>query len=132
VASGLQTEEQLHERTSVADEVEHVLFFLSDVIYRIVPALHEELEDASEAVYGERLGLARPLVRFGSWVGGDMVGNPSVGAGTVRATLQRHLELVLRRYRSEVRTLFEVFELDHGFHDLKFWLDRFRPKIPWR
>ncbi|MFT7541006.1 MAG: phosphoenolpyruvate carboxylase [Gammaproteobacteria bacterium] len=107
VASGWQTEEQLRDRPTVAEEVEHVLFFLSDVLYRIVPALHEELEGAAEAIFGERLGLERPLVRFGSWVGGDMDGNPNVGAATVRATLDRHLELVLRRYRTEVRGLFE-------------------------
>ncbi len=107
IASGWQTEEQLAEQPTVAEEVEHVLFFLSDVLYRIVPALHEELELAAQAVFGERLGLARPLVRFGSWVGGDMDGNPNVGADTLRAALARHLELVLRQYRREVRVLFE-------------------------
>ncbi len=107
IASGWQTEEQLREQPTVAEEVEHVLFFLSDVLYRIVPALHDELESAAEAVYGERLGLERPLVQFGSWVGGDMDGNPNVGADTVRAALARHLELVLRQYRREVRALFE-------------------------
>jgi phosphoenolpyruvate carboxylase len=107
IASGWQTEEQLAERPTVAEEVEHVLFFLSDVLYRIVPALHEELERAAEAVYGERLDLRQPLVRFGSWVGGDMDGNPNVGADTLRETLARHVELVLRRYRKEVQGLFE-------------------------
>jgi len=107
IASSWQTEEQLHARPTVAEEVEHVLFFLSDVLYRIVPALHEEVENACLQVYGERAGLTAPLVRFGSWVGGDMDGNPNVGAATVRATLARHLDLVLRRYRSETRTLFE-------------------------
>jgi phosphoenolpyruvate carboxylase len=107
IATGWQTEEQLRERPSVAVEVEHVLFYISDVIYRVVPALHDELEQAAEAVYGERLHLERPLVRFGSWVGGDMDGNPNVGADTVRATLERHLELVLRRYRREVLGLHE-------------------------
>ncbi|MBL8859547.1 MAG: phosphoenolpyruvate carboxylase [Planctomycetes bacterium] len=107
VATGWQTEEQLHARPTVAEEVEHVLFFLTDVLYRIVPALHDEIENAALAVYGERLELTQPLVRFGSWVGGDMDGNPNVGADTIRATLTRHLELVLRRYRREVRGLFE-------------------------
>jgi phosphoenolpyruvate carboxylase len=107
IASGWQTEEQRRERPTVAEEVEHVQFFLADVLYRVVPALHEELEGAAEEVYGAPIGLARPLVRFGSWVGGDMDGNPNVGADTVRATLARHLELVLREYRREVRGLFE-------------------------
>ncbi|MCP3915768.1 MAG: phosphoenolpyruvate carboxylase [bacterium] len=124
IASGWQTEEQLRERPSVAEEVEHVLFFLSDVLYRVVPALHEDLERAAESVYGERVGLERPLVRFGSWVGGDMDGNPNVGADTVRATLCRHLELVLRQYAREVRELFERLsqsttrvEVDAAIHE---------------
>lgn len=106
VATGWQTDEQLRERPTVAEEVEHVLFFLSEVLYRIVPALSEELATAAEEVYGRRLEPQRPLVRFGSWVGGDMDGNPNVGAATIRATLERHLGLVLDRYVREVRHLF--------------------------
>ena len=107
VASAWQTEEQLPGRPTVAEEVEHVLFFLSDVLYRVVPAVHEELERALTEAYGRPIEVPRPVVRFASWVGGDMDGNPSVGADTIRATLSRHLELVLRRYREELRGLHE-------------------------
>jgi phosphoenolpyruvate carboxylase len=107
IASAWQTEEQLPGRPTVAEEVEHVLFFLSDVLYRVVPAIHEELERAFELAYGEPMPVERAVVRFASWVGGDMDGNPSVGADTIRATLARQLELVLRRYREELRGLHE-------------------------
>jgi len=107
IATAWQTEEQLPGRPTVAEEVEHVLFFLSDVLFRIVPSLHEELERALELAYGEPIPVERPVVRFGSWVGGDMDGNPNVGAGTIRATLARHLELAVRRYREELRGLHE-------------------------
>ena len=107
IASAWQTEEQLPGRPTVDEEVEHVLFFLSDVLFRIVPAVHEELEEAVAAVYGEPLRLERPLVRFASWVGGDMDGNPNVGAGTMRRALARHLEMALRRYAEELRKLHE-------------------------
>ena len=107
IASSWQTEEDLPARPTVAEEVEHVLFFLSDVLYRVVPALHEELEQALEDGFGEAIPVERPVVRFSSWVGGDMDGNPNVGADTIRATLARHLELALRRYREELRGLHE-------------------------
>jgi len=107
IASAWQTEEQRAGRPTVAEEVEHVLFFLSDVLYRVVPALHEELERALELAYGEPVRLQRPLVRFASWVGGDMDGNPNVGADTIRATLARHLDLAVRRYGEELRGLHE-------------------------
>ncbi|MHC4831057.1 MAG: phosphoenolpyruvate carboxylase, partial [Planctomycetota bacterium] len=114
IAAAWQTEEQLPERPTVADEVEHVLFFLSDVLYRVVPALHEELERALELAFGRPIPVERPVVRFASWVGGDMDGNPNVGAGTIRATLARHLELALRRYREELRGLHEHLSQSTG------------------
>lgn len=106
-----QTEEHRRARPTVADEVEHVLFYLSEVIYRIIPPLYDALADAVARVYGDDAaasleGNRNALVRFGSWVGGDMDGNPNVGAATIRQTLKRHRELVLRRYRDSVRKLF--------------------------
>ncbi len=106
IATGWQTEEQLHTKPTVGDEVEHVLFYLSDVIYRIVPALNDELRRAFEMAYGREISLESPMARFASWVGGDMDGNPAVGAATIRATLARHLDLVVERYRREVEELF--------------------------
>lgn len=107
VTTAWQTEE-LSTAPTVADEVEHVVFYLTEVIYRIVPVFYEGLADAVQAVYGAPLPpLSKPLVRFGSWVGGDMDGNPNVGAATIRATLTRHRALILKRYVAEVRELFE-------------------------
>ena len=45
------------------------------------------------------------LVRFGTWVGGDMDGNPNVDADTLRATLARHRQLALGLYVEEVASL---------------------------
>lgn len=118
IASAWQTEEQLPGRPTVGEEVEHVLFFLSDVLFRIVPTVHEELEDVIAAVYGERVRIDRPLVRFASWVGGDMDGNPNVGADTMRRALARHLEMALRRYAEELRKLHE--HLSHSTSRVAF------------
>lgn len=107
IASAWQTEEELPTRPTVADEVEHILFFVSDVLFRVVPAVHEELERSLELAYDRPVQLDRPVLRFASWVGGDMDGNPNVGADTMRATLARHLEMALRRYGEELRELHE-------------------------
>ncbi|MEM9381694.1 MAG: phosphoenolpyruvate carboxylase [Planctomycetota bacterium] len=106
IATSWQTDEQLGEKPTVAEEVEHVLFYLSDVVVRVVPALHAEVERGFREAYGRAPRIDRPLVRFASWVGGDMDGNPAVGAETIRATLDRHLEVVVDRYREEVVELF--------------------------
>jgi phosphoenolpyruvate carboxylase len=107
IASAWQTEEQLPGRPTVAEEVEHVLFYLADVLFRVAPSVREELERALELSYGKPVHIERPFLRFASWVGGDMDGNPNVGADTLRAKLARHVELCLRRYGDELRALHE-------------------------
>ena len=112
VTTGWQTQELLSARPQVKDEVEHVLFYLTDIFYRIVPAFYETLEDATEAAFGRRdprLDDLRPVLSFASWVGGDMDGNPNVDATTIRATLERHRELIVRRYAPEAEALASEF-----------------------
>lgn len=107
VTTAWQTEEHLSVRPSVADEVEHVLFYVSEVIYRVVPRFYENLEEALIEAFGEqgRSVDATKMLRFVSWVGGDMDGNPNVGPETIKATLERHLALCLDRYAAELRDL---------------------------
>ena len=98
VTAAWQTDPHPSARPTVMDELENVLFYLTDVVYRIVPPFYEELEQ----VAGRPV---QPILRFGSWVGGDMDGNPNVGAETLRAALERQRELVLDRYRRETAEL---------------------------
>jgi phosphoenolpyruvate carboxylase len=97
-------------RPTVADEREHVLFYLTDLLYRVVPPFYEALEEALATVYGEAATdlppLSADLLRFASWVGGDMDGNPNVTADTVRGTLRRHRQLILGLYRRELDQLY--------------------------
>ena len=107
ITAGWQTEEFASERPTVADEREHVLFYVTDVLYRVLPPFYEAIEAALAAAWGEE-GKAigpPPLLRFASWVGGDMDGNPNVTAETVLASLARHRELALGAYRRELLEL---------------------------
>jgi phosphoenolpyruvate carboxylase len=107
VTAGWQTEEHPRERLTVADEREHVLFYLAEVIYTIVPALYEELELWLEHVYElERGTYELPcILRFGSWVGGDMDGIPDVHAKTIRETLHRQQRVLISTYYEECLAL---------------------------
>lgn len=98
VTAAWQTDPHPSARPTVMDELENVLFYLTDVVYRIVPPFYEELEQVAARP-------VQPILRFGSWVGGDMDGNPNVGADTLRAALERQRELVLERYRRETAEL---------------------------
>ena len=107
--TGWQTAEHPSERMTVADELEHVLFFITDVLYRAMPPFYEDIRAALDRIYGEEAkGLEIPsLVHFASWVGGDMDGNPNVNAKTIRATLARQRALILDLYYKECATLGE-------------------------
>ncbi|HET9390432.1 MAG TPA: phosphoenolpyruvate carboxylase [Steroidobacteraceae bacterium] len=107
LTAGWQTEDHPREQLTVADEREHVLFYLIDILYRVVPAFYEEIEQALEKVYGmagDALQLPG-LLQFGSWVGGDMDGNPDVHAKTIRETLARQQHVIINAYFKECQTL---------------------------
>ena len=103
MTTGWQTDEHPSEQMSVSDELEHVLFFMTDVLYKAVPPFYEDIENAIARVYGiEGQDVSIPgIVRFSSWVGGDMDGNPNVNAKTIRSTLARQRSLILDLYYRE-------------------------------
>jgi len=104
LTAGWQTSETSPVKPSVQDEFEHVGWYIAGPIYAVVPAFYQALEEAIQRVYGTEVELPR-LLRFGSWVGGDMDGNPNVGAETIQATLRGQREQVLDRYAEELGEL---------------------------
>ncbi|AAM40069.1 phosphoenolpyruvate carboxylase [Xanthomonas campestris] len=96
-----QTADSSPVRPTVEDEREHVGFYLTQVLYRVIPVMYETLEHAIEETYGSTLALPR-LLRFGTWVGGDMDGNPNVDAHTIAGTLDAQRRAVLDRYLNEL------------------------------
>ncbi|UJJ50457.1 phosphoenolpyruvate carboxylase [Rhodanobacter denitrificans] len=113
LSAGWQTAEASPVRPSVQDEREHVDFYLAHPLYRIVPALYESLAQALQTTYGVAIKLPR-LLRFASWVGGDMDGNPNVGADTIADCLDSQRALVLERYREDVATLARLLSQTEG------------------
>jgi phosphoenolpyruvate carboxylase len=107
LTAGWQTEDHPREKLTVADEREHVLFYLVEILYRVVPAFYEEIALALGKVYGVPAdSLEFPaLLHFGSWVGGDMDGNPDVHAKTIRETLARQQRVIINAYFKDCQTL---------------------------
>ena len=101
LSAGWQTAEASPIRPSVQDEHHHVGFYLANPIYRIVPAFYELLADALQEVYGVAVPLPR-LLSFATWVGGDMDGNPNVGADTIANSLATQRAHVLEHYIADV------------------------------
>jgi phosphoenolpyruvate carboxylase len=99
-----QTADASAVRPTVQDEFEHIGFYLAEPLYRVLPVFYESFAHELARVYGIRAELPRVL-RFGSWVGGDMDGNPNVGADTLGDTLRAQRAIVLERYRAGCATL---------------------------
>ncbi len=83
----------------VADEVRRLLSFFRTVLF---DAGAELARDVRRTLGGSAL---EPPLRFGSWAGGDMDGNPNVTPATIRATLRAHRILVLTLLLERVRAL---------------------------
>jgi len=107
MTSSWQTRLVPHVRPTVADELDNILFYITDILYRVIPVFYENLQEILIKTYGPDAALQPdPLViRFGSWVGGDMDGNPNVNAATIGETLVRQRRVIIERYRSEVNQL---------------------------
>ena len=59
VSADWQTEEHPRERLTVADEREHAIFYLVEILYRIVPAFYQEIAAALGKLYGVSPETAR-------------------------------------------------------------------------
>ncbi len=102
-----QTEEHPHAERTVFDEVEHILFFLTDVIYRAIPPFYERIAASLKLAYGdEAANIKIPTIfYFASWIGGDFEARSDITGRTIRETLARQRSLNLDLYFKEVRTL---------------------------
>jgi phosphoenolpyruvate carboxylase len=92
-----QTDEVRHDRLRVTDEIRHGLWFFEHSLMSAATDLFGE--------WRERLPDAPPPISFGTWIGGDLDGNPATGAASIAEALDRARRLALERYRSEVRAL---------------------------
>ncbi len=91
-----QTSELRVGRLRPEDEAQNVLYYLSQLYDSAVPTLLEDLDDEL-ARHGIVLGFSTSTLRFGSWVGGDRDGNPSVTPAVTTDVLLMQHELGFRK-----------------------------------
>jgi phosphoenolpyruvate carboxylase len=92
-----QTDEVRSRRPHVVDEIRHALWFFEQSLLRVAELL---LAD-----YRRLLPGAPAPFRFGTWIGGDLDGNPATGPQTIDIALERARQLALETYSREVREL---------------------------
>jgi len=131
ITSSWQTRLVPHARPTVADELDNILFYLTDILYRVTPVFYEAFEQVFEKHYGEcpEDFLKDIILRFGSWVGGDMDGNPNVTSDTILATLAQQRSVIIKRYLPELRRLARYLSQSTSEPVLR-QLQRYREMMP--
>lgn len=101
-----QSNEIRFSKINVEDEVMRGLFFFKNVIYKILPKIYNdlELELQSQFNYGERVP---PLIKFGSWIGGDRDGHPFVSIDVTKETFQIHRKEIINLYLNDLNHIYE-------------------------
>ncbi|GAA3471548.1 phosphoenolpyruvate carboxylase [Nonomuraea roseola] len=77
------------------DEVRTAMAAFDETLFRVVPQVYRSLDAALGEGSGTRPPLARPFIRYGSWIGGDRDGNPNVTAKVTREAVLIQAEHVL-------------------------------------
>jgi phosphoenolpyruvate carboxylase len=100
-----QTDAVRRLRPLVEDEVRRTLFVFESILFDIVP----EVEWKIARTFDRAWPPTHPSVRFGSWAGGDMDGNPEVTPDAVLRTLELHRLTALGLLRARVERLADQF-----------------------
>lgn len=107
VTSLWQTDEVRLIKPTVDDEIRMGLRYFRLSLFDALPKIYSEVVESFRDVYGIELDEAalRNLVQFGSWIGGDRDGNPSVRPESICNALETARESILGEYLAEVESL---------------------------
>lgn len=93
-----QTDELRDRKPTVGDEVKNGLYYFDETLFDVLPQVYQELERCLHKYYPEQSWHVPTFLKFGSWIGGDRDGNPSVTSNVTWETLAMHRELALQKY----------------------------------
>lgn len=98
-----QTNELRDRKPTVLDEVRNGLYYFDETLFDAIPDVYEELERCLSKYYPDLKWHVPPFLRFGSWIGGDRDGNPSVRSNVTWETLLMHRHQALEKYEESLR-----------------------------
>lgn len=101
-------------RPRVQDEVIHGLEMVEGSLFDVVPRLYRQLGHALSRVYPERKWDVPSFLRFGSWIGGDRDGHPSVTHRVTAEAVMLQQVAVLQHYQTQMDQLWR--KLSHSDH----------------
>ncbi|MBF2036771.1 MAG: phosphoenolpyruvate carboxylase [Leptolyngbyaceae cyanobacterium T60_A2020_046] len=104
--------DELHQfKPSVLDEVDYTLHYFQVVLFEALPQLYQRFERALKATFPTLHPPRKGFCRFGSWVGADRDGNPSVTPEVTWKTACYQRNLVIEKYLSSIEYLTKLLSL---------------------
>ncbi|MCE7790801.1 phosphoenolpyruvate carboxylase [Salipaludibacillus sp. CUR1] len=104
-----QTDELRHKKPTVIDEVKNGLYYFDQTLFKVLPAIHRELEEQLDDYYPGHQWRVPNFLHFGSWIGGDRDGNPFVTPEVTWETLKLQRGLALKKYDESLVDLMRRF-----------------------
>ncbi len=92
-------------RLRIQDEIVEGLRYYDTTLLDVVPAINAEVRDELRRRWPQADLLPRPIVRPGSWIGGDRDGNPNVTPEVVYTATHRAAGVAFERYADELLEL---------------------------
>ncbi|WP_151737329.1 phosphoenolpyruvate carboxylase [Paenibacillus tengchongensis] len=102
-----QTDELRDRKPTVLDEVRNGMYYFHETLFQVLPDVYQELERCLNKYYPGQHWHVPTYLRFGSWIGGDRDGNPSVTASVTEQTLRLQRKLAIREYQRIMRELMQ-------------------------
>ncbi len=111
--------DELHQfKPSVLDEVDYALHYFQEVIFDAIPHLYKRFKYALATTFPWLEPPSRNFCRFGSWVGGDRDGNPSVTPEITWQTACYQRNIVLEKYIKSIKQLINLLSLSLHWSDV--------------
>jgi phosphoenolpyruvate carboxylase len=98
-------------RLKIQDEIETGLRYYPAAFLEVIPRVNAEVRAALQARWPDTDLLENPILRPGSWIGGDRDGNPNVTADVVRLATSRAAYTALAHYFVEITALEEELSM---------------------
>ncbi len=92
-------------RLQISDEIAVGLRYYQAAFFDVVPKVNASVRDALRRRWPDADLLAEPILRPGSWIGGDRDGNPNVTADVVRLATGSAAYTALDHYFAELSAL---------------------------
>src|SRR5271165_2205046 len=92
-------------RLQITDEIEVGLRYYPAAFFEVIPKVNAEVREALRSRWPDADLLPEPILRPGSWIGGDRDGNPNVTAHVVRLATGSAAYTALGHYTAELTAL---------------------------